>query len=68
MSKEDWERLNRLFDEVAGLEMHGRPLVALLAEPKRLEIVDSGHVPPPEMRVPIIEAWLDETLGPVRRD
>jgi len=29
--------------------------------------VDSGHLPPLELRNPIINGWLDETLGSVVR-
>jgi hypothetical protein len=44
------------------------PLWNLLSEPKKLVLVDgAGHVPPLEARVPAINQWLDETLGPVRR-
>ncbi|MDX1547936.1 MAG: bifunctional serine/threonine-protein kinase/formylglycine-generating enzyme family protein, partial [Rhodothermales bacterium] len=59
--------LNGRYDEIETRDAHLRPLFALLPEPKRLELVDSGHVPPPDLRVPIMQAWLDETLGPVRR-
>ena len=58
--------LNGRYDEINLYETYVRPLFALLPEPKRLELVDSGHIPPLEIRVSIIEAWLDETLGPVR--
>ncbi|MFB3133985.1 MAG: SUMF1/EgtB/PvdO family nonheme iron enzyme, partial [Rhodothermales bacterium] len=57
--------INGRHDEVEPVETHVRPLYALLAGPKRLELVDGGHVPPAERRVPVINAWLDETLGPV---
>ena len=43
------------------------PLTSCLSGPKRLELVDSGHLPPLELRNPIINSWLDETLGPVVR-
>jgi formylglycine-generating enzyme required for sulfatase activity len=43
------------------------PLWNLLREPKKLVLVDgAGHLPPLEVRGPAINAWLDETLGPVR--
>jgi serine/threonine protein kinase len=35
--------------------------------PERLELVDSGHLPPVEIRNPIISDFLDETLDPVDR-
>jgi len=53
------------FDEINAIDTHVRPMFDLLPHPKRLEIVDSGHVPPLEMSVPIIRSWLDETLGAV---
>lgn len=58
--------LHGRYDEIDPLEHNTQPLMALLPEPKRLAVVDAGHVPPMEQRVPIINAWLDETLGPVR--
>ena len=48
-------------------EPAARNLYELLSGPKRLELVDSGHLPPLELRNPIIDGWLDETLGPVLR-
>ena len=46
----------------------GLPLWNLLREPKQLVLVpDAGHVPPLEARVPAINKFLDQTLGPVRR-
>ena len=47
-------------DEVS---FNWRALFELLPEPKRLEVVDSGHLPPVEVRNPIIRRFLDETLG-----
>ncbi len=54
------------YDEDTPLETQMMPLYNLLREPKRLEVVDEGHVPSLETRVPIINKWLDETLGPVK--
>ena len=42
------------------------PLYNLLREPKKLAMVDGGHLPSLEVRVPIINKFLDETLGPVK--
>jgi formylglycine-generating enzyme required for sulfatase activity/predicted esterase len=53
------------YDEEIPYEPAGRLLFELLREPKRLELVESGHLPPTEIRTPIIKAFLDETLGPV---
>jgi len=45
----------------------GLPLWNLLGEPKELALIEgSGHRPQQEVIVPLINAWLDETLGPVR--
>ncbi len=46
---------------------YGRALYELLPEPKRLEVVESGHLPTVELRNPIINEFLDETLGRVDR-
>jgi formylglycine-generating enzyme required for sulfatase activity len=54
-------------DEVFPYRTKTLPLWNLLPEPKKLVLVDgAGHVPPLEARVPAINQWLDETLGPVR--
>ena len=58
--------INGRHDEIEPYETNVRPLYDLLHGPKRLELVDGGHVPPSEQRMPLINAWLDETLGPVR--
>jgi pimeloyl-ACP methyl ester carboxylesterase len=59
--------LNGRYDEELPFEPNGRALFELLPEPKRLELVESGHLPPIEIRSPIINEFLDETLGPVAR-
>jgi len=44
------------------------PLWSLLREPKQLVLVPgAGHIVPLEIRVPAINRFLDQTLGPVRR-
>jgi fermentation-respiration switch protein FrsA (DUF1100 family) len=44
------------------------PLWQLLPQPKKLVLVEgAGHIPPPEARVPAINQFLDQTLGPVAR-
>jgi pimeloyl-ACP methyl ester carboxylesterase len=58
--------LNGKYDEATPYEASGRALYDLLSEPKKLALLESGHCPPPEVRVPVIEEWLDETLGPVK--
>ncbi len=43
------------------------PLWNLLRQPKELVLIDGvGHHPPPELRVPPINAFLDKTLGSVK--
>jgi serine/threonine protein kinase/formylglycine-generating enzyme required for sulfatase activity len=59
--------LNGRYDEVNPLKTQIEPLFKLLREPKRLYLYDSGHTPPFEIIVPVINGWLDETLGAVRR-
>lgn len=46
----------------------GLPLWSLLREPKKLVLVEgAGHLPPAQAGVPAINAFLDETLGTVKR-
>jgi hypothetical protein len=56
------------YDEDTPLKTRGEPLFKLLREPKRLVLFDGGHIPPFELFVPTMNAWLDETLGPVKRE
>lgn len=58
--------LNGRYDEAFPLETVALPFYKSMREPKQLSLVDGGHVPPIEKRVPIINKWLDETLGPVK--
>ena len=58
--------LNGRYDEEHPWDACALPLWRLLREPKRLAVVEGGHVPPAEARVPVINGWLDETLGRVR--
>lgn len=58
--------LHGKYDEDSRLETNFRPLYNLLSEPKKLVLVESGHIPSLEDRVPVINKWLDETLGPVK--
>jgi hypothetical protein len=58
--------INGRQDEEHPWETRGKPLWDLLREPKELVLVDgAGHVVPPEVRTPRINAFLDRTLGPV---
>ena len=58
--------LNGRWDEDFAFKTEAEPLFKLLSEPKRLELYDGGHVPPVEIAVPVVNRFLDETLGPVR--
>jgi formylglycine-generating enzyme required for sulfatase activity len=55
------------YDEETPYEPQARSLFEAVRAPKRLELVESGHLPPVEVRNPIISEFLDETLGPVER-
>jgi eukaryotic-like serine/threonine-protein kinase len=53
------------YDEAHPLKTEAEPLFSLLREPRRITIVESGHVPPPEIFAPAVNDWFDETLGKV---
>jgi pimeloyl-ACP methyl ester carboxylesterase len=58
--------LNGQQDEEHPWYTRGLPLWSLLAEPKELVLIEGGgHLPPDEARVPVINQWLDRTVGPV---
>lgn len=59
--------INGRYDEAIPFKTEGEPLYKLLREPKQLVVLDQGHVPPLEVTVPIINGWLDKTLGVVNR-
>ena len=59
--------LNGRYDEVNPLRTNVEPLFKLLREPKRMQTYDAGHSPPLEIIVPVINGWLDETLGKIVR-
>ena len=56
------------YDEDVSLKTGAEPLFKLLREPKRLVLYEGGHIPPLEFFVTTMNAWLDETLGPVKRE
>ena len=56
------------YDENLSLKTEAEPLYKLLPEPKRLVLYEGGHVPPFEFMVTTMNGWLDETLGPVKRE
>jgi serine/threonine protein kinase/formylglycine-generating enzyme required for sulfatase activity len=59
--------LNGRYDERWPFHSTAEPMYKLLREPKRLEVCECGHIPPPQVSVPIINSWLDQTLGTVQR-
>jgi hypothetical protein len=60
--------LSSRYDEAYPFKTDIEPLFKLLRDPKRLVVYESGHTPPIETAVPVVNKWLDETLGPVRPD
>lgn len=60
--------LNGRYDEVNTLKMRVEPLYKLLREPKKLVTYDGSHTPPIEIAVPVVNGFLDETLGRVRHE
>jgi serine/threonine protein kinase/formylglycine-generating enzyme required for sulfatase activity len=56
------------YDEDTPLKTQAEPLFKILHEPKRLVLYDGSHVPSIELFVTNMNAFLDETLGPVRRE
>jgi hypothetical protein len=56
------------YDEFALLYGVAKPLYELLREPKRRVLYEGGHHPPMEVLVPTMNGWLDERLGPVKRN
>jgi hypothetical protein len=56
------------YDEADPFKTEGEPLYKLLREPKKLFLFEGGHIPGPQIFLPTMNAWLDETMGPVRRE
>lgn len=56
------------YDEDTPIKTHSEPLFKLMREPKRFVPYDGGHIPPVEFFVTTMNAWLDETLGPVKHE
>jgi eukaryotic-like serine/threonine-protein kinase len=54
------------YDEVMPYNLLVLPFYKLLTNLKEMQLVNSGHIPPIEIRVPIINKWLDESLEPVK--
>jgi formylglycine-generating enzyme required for sulfatase activity len=56
------------YDEDTPLKTAAEPLFRLMPEPKRLVVFEGVHMPPVELTLRTIGPWLDEMLGPVRRE
>ena len=61
-------------NDAAGQVRRGNPAedergttVCTLTEPKSLVLYDGGHAAAPELFVKELNAWLDQTLGAVKR-
>ncbi len=57
--------LNGRYDDGCPERTSVEPLFRLLREPKKRATFEGGHVPAPEIAVPLINTWFNETLGPV---
>jgi pimeloyl-ACP methyl ester carboxylesterase len=55
------------YDEDTPLRTQAEPLFKLVPEPKRWFVYEGGHVAPPEVVINTVGGWLDQILGPVRR-
>jgi eukaryotic-like serine/threonine-protein kinase len=55
-------------DEVLAWKTEAEPLYKLFREPKRLILHDGSHAPTFELFATTTHQWLDETLGPVRKE
>ncbi|BDQ03385.1 bifunctional serine/threonine-protein kinase/formylglycine-generating enzyme family protein [Ignavibacterium sp.] len=58
--------INGKYDEAVYFSSSVLPAYNLLPEMKKLEALNTTHVPPLAMRVPLINKWLDESLGRVK--
>ena len=58
--------LHGLYDD-GHPEPFSEPIFRLMREPKKRASFVGGHIPPPEIAFPLVNAFLDETLGPVLR-
>ncbi len=50
------------YDEAHPLSTETEPLFRIMTGQKRLLILESGHLPPPELLAPALNSWLTETL------
>lgn len=59
--------INGRYDENFPFNTDAKPLFKLLREPRKIVTYDGGHIPNVEFYVPVVNEWLDETLGKVNR-
>ena len=55
------------YDEGNRFLLGTEPVYRLLVEPKHQIVFEGGHLPPLETSVPVVNQWLDETMGKVDR-
>jgi hypothetical protein len=60
--------VNGRYDEGCLLKTEAEPLFELFIGPNERLPYDGGHWPGSENLVQMVTPWLDETLGPVRRE
>ena len=51
------------YDETLSLAAEVEPLYQLLGAPKRLEVIDGGHIPPVALWLPLARTWLEKAIG-----
>lgn len=59
--------LHGRWDEAHPLQTEAMPAYRLLSEPKRLVVVDAGHIPTADVFHRVMTEWFDERLGKVPR-
>lgn len=59
--------LHGRYDEDTPLKTQGEPLYALRRAPKLMITYEGGHVPDEKLRFTTITAWLNETMGAVKK-
>ncbi len=56
------------YDENSPVKNTLEPLLHLLRAPHRVEYFEGGHMPDFDFVIPQVNTWLDENLGPVRKN
>jgi hypothetical protein len=60
--------LHGKYDENLSLKREAEPLYKMLPEPKQMVTYEGGHVAPMELMVRTMNGFLDQTMGPVKRE